>query len=186
MQVNLNPYVNQSKPNFKAKFINNKETKIALETMAQEDPVATLALFLNMKDNEKGPNLALISYDDRYYGPYDSDKPVWRFKLYDPKIQEDWRYIKNVGYGRPETVLREYNQTTYGPSASYYYEEAKKILEFLVNDTEKYKLKSRAIERLASKKEKLKTMLSGVETKLAAAKESLNNHVAKDVVKKIL
>ena len=43
MQVNLNPYVNQSKPNFKAKFINNKETKIALETMAQEDPFRYLS-----------------------------------------------------------------------------------------------------------------------------------------------
>ena len=199
MQVNLNPSVNHARPQFKAKFINNKETKECLEALAQKDPIATLALYLTMKDNKDGPDLALSRYETVDYNEYRVlSSPYYFYELYDPEINKgvDKRYIKTVaGSAHPKQILEKYISKIANiggrwewqqRNANYYLEEAKKMLESSVNDTEKYKLKSKAIERLASRKEKLQIMLSGVETKLASAKESLSGHVAKQVVKKIL
>ena len=199
MQVNLNPSVNHARPQFKAKFINNKETKECLEALAQKDPIATLALYLTMKDNKDGPDLALSRYKTEDYNEYRVlSSTYYYYNLYDPEINKrvDERYIKTVACGAsPKRILEKYISkigNIWGKwewprkDADYYLEEARKMLESSVNDTEKYKLKSKAIERLASRKEKLQSMLSGVETKLASAKESLSGHLAKQVVKKIL
>ena len=189
MQVNFNPSINQIKPNFKAKFINDKETIFALETMAQEDPISTLALYLNMLDNENGPNLAMEVVDDRCMGPYDRrcKDPVWIYKLYNPKVQKDMRYIKAIAHRKnPEDILIDYNNTIKGPLADYYYQKAKEMLKLSTSKSKEYNSMSNAINILASQKERLKRMLSDVETKLATTKASLNEQVDKQVVKKIL
>lgn len=176
MQVNLNSSVGQTRPNFKARFANDRDTQNVLKKMIDTDPVTTLAIKLALEDS---PDKSLVKAEESFI-PYAffERRPTFEF----------WRAPRNNKYCKLkcsqryfDTLLREicWNSSQYGnPSTfrekvdtrifldapchdiakdDYYMKKAKEMIQNNkdINLVTKKKL---LVEQISSLREKVKTI----------------------------
>ena len=97
MKVNLNSSVGQTRPNFKARFANDRDTQNVLKKMIDTDPVTTLAIKLALEDS---PDKSLVKAEESFisYALFER-RPTFEF----------WRTPRNNKYCKLKCSQRYFN-----------------------------------------------------------------------------